>query len=677
MKLVSARFVPILIASLVLLLVCLGQALRPEFLQRIEWMTYDWRMREAVRFHPPMATNLFGFVSISDDSLRVISNGTLGFDYGLLWPRSIYGRVIRELTRERAKGIGIDVLFGERRTDHPPVEVEPGKFISSDAFLARQLQSASNVVLASTKDVIPPDLFRKYAWSLGDVSNEPDSDGILRRASAFVDCRMWDPIVRGVADVEGWVLTNATVAGGQVLIPTPAGTNAVIRLSAGGYYDPAELPQRLEEQTRLAQRKVRLLRKAFTDERVWHMGIVLAARELDLDLARATVDLPHGRITLHGPHNQTRVIPVDAQGRFLIDWTITLRDPRLESERFEHLLAEDLEHEATHNAPDSAQFRDRLVVIGSTATGNGLSDRGATPLEKNTFFTSHHWNVANAVLLNRFITLPSPVIAYAMIVALGIAAAWLSWRLKVIQASSAVLALAVGYVAAGLYLFVQHRYWLPLVLPVAGALLMTHLCMVTYRVVFEQNERRRVKSVFAKIVSPNVVNELLGAEKLALGGARRRITVFFADVRGFTQMTDDNQSKALQYVREHGLIGDAAEAHFDANARETLNTVNLYLAIICDTIFRHNGTLDKYIGDCVMAFWGAPTPNERHAQDCVRAAIDAQRAMHAANQERFAENKRREAENKTRLTAGQPPLPMLPLLSLGTGINTGEVIVGL
>jgi adenylate cyclase len=99
--------------------------------------------------------------------------------------------------------------------------------------------------------------------------------------------------------------------------------------------------------------------------------------------------------------------------------------------------------------------------------------------------------------------------------------------------------------------------------------------------------------------------------------------------------------------------------------------------VIADKVKEHNGTLDKYIGDCVMAFWGAPTPNERHAVDCVRAAIGAQCAIYELNLQRAAENKRRERENEARQASGQATLPMLTLLALGSGINTGDVTVGL
>ncbi len=108
-----------------------------------------------------------------------------------------------------------------------------------------------------------------------------------------------------------------------------------------------------------------------------------------------------------------------------------------------------------------------------------------------------------------------------------------------------------------------------------------------------------------------------------------------------------------------------------------LKTVNGYLGLIADTVKHHEGTLDKYIGDCVMAFWGAPTPNEQHAVSCVNAAIEAQRAIYSFNQERAVENDRRQKDNHDRIARGEDPLPMLELLSVGTGINTGVVTVGL
>ncbi len=173
------------------------------------------------------------------------------------------------------------------------------------------------------------------------------------------------------------------------------------------------------------------------------------------------------------------------------------------------------------------------------------------------------------------------------------------------------------------------------------------------------------------------MNELLGAEKLSLGGIRREVTIFFADVRGFTTLTDEMQQGVADFIHEHQLETDVAEKCIEESAQETLETVNLYLATVADAVKKHGGTLDKYIGDCVMAFWGAPTPNDRHASACVWAAIDAQRAIRDLNEKRSEQNNVRETENRKRFAAGLPPLPPLRALQLGTGINTGLATVGL
>ena len=417
--------------------------------------------------------------------------------------------------------------------------------------------------------------------------------------------------------------------------------------------------------------------RAFDDQGVWDMGIVLAALELNLDLAHPDLDLAHGRITLHGANGIERVIPVDRDGYFYIDWRLKPNDPRLLRAPIENLLWQDRQRLLDRTNGLSDDFRGKLVIVGSAAQGNDLTDLGATPLEKNTLLVSKYWNVANSVITNQFIRCASLPTEMALIIFLGALTAFLTWQMRAFAASAAVLLLLLAYVAAGFYAFVEFRYWLPLVFPIAGAMLVEHLSLITYRVVFEEREQRRVRSVFSKIVSPDVMNELLGAEKLSLGGTRREVTIFFADVRGFTTLTDEMHQRVADFIREHQLETDVAETCIEESAQETLETVNLYLATVADAVKKHGGTLDKYIGDCVMAFWGAPTPNERHASDCVWAAIDAQRASHDLNEKRSAQNNARETENRARLSAGMPPKPPLRALQLGTGINTGLATVGL
>ena len=655
----------------VLLLVCWVCWLRPDFLQQLEWKTYDLRTQAALDFPAPVATNL-AFVAIEDSSIKVVQSGKLGYQFGLDWPRQVFGRVVQELSEEGAKAVAFDVQFGELRPDHPPVQLADGQLIDSDTYFALQCRRASNVILAATPDLVPPALFATNALALGDITTEKDSDGKLRRVRAFRTYRLWNPLFKKAAAEFNLDLAAATFEPGKIILPQTGSTNVVeVPVDAENNFQVADfigdkIPPGLPSRE-----------KAFTEKRVWHMGIVLAAQELKLDLAHADVDLREGRITLRGPHDVERVIPVDSQGYFYVDWRLKLNDPHLTEAPIENLLWQNRERLLGQTNGLSDAFRNKLVIIGSAAQGNNLTDRGATPLGKDTLLVSKHWNVANSIITGQFIRQTPLDVELVLIILLGMLTALFTWQLRAVAASLAVLLLMAAYVAVGFFLFVKFLYWLPLVLPILGAMLVEHVTLVSYRVMFEEREQRRVKSVFSKIVSPEVVNELLGAKKLSLGGARREVTMFFADIRGFTAMTDETQEGVTEFLHKHQWDTATDEAYFDESAREILNTVNLYLAVVADAVKQHGGTLDKYIGDCVMAFWGAPTPNEKHALACVRAAIDTQRAVHELNQKRLAQTQAREAENQVRLSAGLPPLPPLTALQLGTGINTGPVTVGL
>jgi class 3 adenylate cyclase/CHASE2 domain-containing sensor protein len=692
------RQLPALIACGVVVGVCLLAVLRLDFFERLERMTYDWRARTAVNFPAPVATNL-GCVFITDDCIRAIGAGLLERRYGLYWPRHVYGRALRELAAQEARLVGFDVMFTDPRPDHAPLRLAPESdlesflqtlhpaaeihryeqngaasiLMESDDFFAWQLKRSSRAALAAERGVRPNPLFATNAWALGDISADLDPDGVLRRALAFRSYTNWHLLFQmAEADPDyGVDLNRAVVSRGKIILPRSDLPEIEIPLDPNGHFRVADF---IGEAVPPGMAPTAA---PFTTQRVWHMGIVLAARELQLDLARAEVNLSAGRIVLPGPNGLTRVLPVDASGYFYINWELTPRDARLTTGSFSQLLQADQLRTRGAGAASETEWRDKLVVLGSAATGNDLTDHGATPLQKDTLLVSKHWNVANAVIMGRFIQPVTLLQQIALIVVLGLATAGLTWRLRAGPGFLSVLALALGYSVICVAGYILHRLWLPMVLPLVGALVVQYVLLVTYRVVFEQREQRRVKGIFSKVVSPNVARELLGRERLGLGGTRSEVTVLFADVRGFTELTDTSQEQVSALIREKKLDATAAEAAINESARETLNTVNTYLAIVADEVKRHDGTLDKYIGDCVMAFWGAPTPQVHHAAACVRAAIQAQRVIHDLNQARQKENEGRDLENQARRSAGLSPKPPLPVMALGTGINTGAVTVGL
>jgi class 3 adenylate cyclase/CHASE2 domain-containing sensor protein len=662
------KHAPVLLALIVLALICGVRLWNPDFADRLECMTYDVRVRMAQKFPTPAATNL-AFVSMEDSSIAAIRHGLLGKPgFGLYWPRQVYGRLVEELSAQGAKTIAFDVLFGELRPDHASVEMADGRFIESDDFFALQMRRAGNVVTAFTTEVTPPDLFTTNSLALGDISTEKDSDGVLRRIKSFN--LNWHPAFKSAARQLGINLENARIAPDKILLPQSDGTNIVtVPLDHDGNFDLTDfvgdgIPKGFKRYD-----------KPFT--RVWDLGIVMAAQELKLDLANADVDLPGGKIILRGANGIERTIPVDDKGYFYINWQLTATGSGITRTPIEDVLKQDklrLFGETNHLRDD---FRGKLVVIGSAAQGNDLSDHGATPLENDTLLVSKHWNVANSIITGQFIHRATLPLELALIILLGAVTALLTWELRAVAGSIAVALLLVAYLGTTVFLFVQFRWWLPIVYPLGGALLILHGVLLVHRLFFEEQDKRRVKSIFSKMISPEIVNELLAAEKLSLGGAHREITVFFADVRGFTTLTDQMQESVADHIRKNRVNPGLAEKYFEESARETLETVNLYLATVAEAVKKNGGTLDKYIGDCVMAFWNAPTPNEKHAVAAVRAAIDAQRAISSLNEKRQAENPGREIENQTRMATGLPPKPLHIALQLGTGINTGLVTVGL
>ena len=591
----SAKLIPAVIATVVITIACAFQLIShlfPQFdlFQRLEGITYDWRMRNAAAHSHQIAPNL-GAVFIDEPDLQYFNtNENYGFSFP--WPRLMHGHLVSELSKAGARAVAFDILFIEQHepTAQTDVPIDGGNVLSSDEFFAQQLSEAKNVILASGREEIsgkwsalmPAPIFATNA-TIGSIWSQPDPDGVLRRVFPFRD----DPQFG----------------------------------------------------------------------RIWDMGFVLAAKDLNADLSKALVD--KDQIVIRGSRGQ-RVIPLNPDGTMYIDWTLAWGDPHLTHDSYENVM----------QGMSDRDWRGKLVVVGVTATGNNISDLGATPLSNQTYLVSKQWNVANSILTSQFIRRSSIVIDLLLIIFLGAFAAVVTWEERALASAFWVLGAIALYVVFALGIFVQARYWVPIALPVSVAILATHVCLLIHRAIFENDERQRVKAVFSKMVSPNIVKELLGADKIALGGARREITIFFSDVRGFTEMTDSVQAAAEQYVQERDLSAAAAEKFYDDIARETLRTVNLYLATTADIIKKYDGTLDKYIGDCVMAFWGAPTSNDQHALCCVRAAIDAQRAVYRLNAQRTAENEKRKA-------AGRPAFEMLPILAVGCGINTGQAIAGI
>jgi adenylate cyclase len=274
----------------------------------------------------------------------------------------------------------------------------------------------------------------------------------------------------------------------------------------------------------------------------------------------------------------------------------------------------------------------KIVLLGTTSPG--LQDVRATPVGEAYPGVETHASLLAGLLDGHIYTRPDYAMGYelVMLVLVGLALALLLPRLKAaraLAASALVVFLAIG-LNTGLYL------WQGLVLPLASVLVVATLIFVvnmSHGYLFESRARRELAQLFGTYVPPELVDEMVkDPDSYSMAASTRELTVMFCDMRGFTHLSEGLAPAELQTL---------------------LNTVFSRLTQI---IRIRRGTIDKYMGDCVMAFWGAPVETEEHATLAVQAALEMTQAIADINRERFL--------------AGQSPI------GVGIGLNTGDMCVG-
>ena len=274
-------------------------------------------------------------------------------------------------------------------------------------------------------------------------------------------------------------------------------------------------------------------------------------------------------------------------------------------------------------------FQGKIILIGATATGIG--DLRGTPYGGTTYpGVEIHANVIDNILNERFLkhgfrqALADVLLILFFGIPMGIWMALVSPRWMWFGVS-----LLVPMVAVNFWAFL-HGWWLNLLVP--ALTLSTNVLLVSlYRSLFEEKEKRRVRTAFGQYLSPEVIRRLLVNPQL-VEPKKTDITVMFSDIRGFTTISEK------------------------LDAQELAGFLNQYLSDMTGLVFEHHGTLDKYIGDAVMAFWGAPFEEPGHA------ARGCQTALKMMDRVREMQ-KKWEAEGK-------------PHLDIGIGLNTGVASVG-
>src|SRR5665811_2232031 len=281
----------------------------------------------------------------------------------------------------------------------------------------------------------------------------------------------------------------------------------------------------------------------------------------------------------------------------------------------------------------------KLVLIGTSAVG--LRDIITTPVDPAMSGVEVHVQVLENVLTNSILVYPN----YAIAAELGMAVLISLDVIALGPILGAAMMLALGTAMAALlaagswYFFTQQRILLDATFPLLSTFTI-YLTLVFINYFREQIQRRRIRSAFGQYLAPSLVEQLAKShETLTLGGEDRNMTILFSDVRGFTTISE--------------IYKD------DPQGLTTL--MNNFLTPMTNAIIEHNGTIDKYIGDAIMAFWNAPLRDEAHEINACEAALEMLRRVEALNQQREQQAKE----------TGQRFLP----IKVGVGLNTGRCVV--
>lgn len=273
----------------------------------------------------------------------------------------------------------------------------------------------------------------------------------------------------------------------------------------------------------------------------------------------------------------------------------------------------------------------RIVMVGATA--DGLFDLRPTPFTKVMPGVEVHANILENVLSGRFLRLAPSVWTYLCVLLFAFLAWWLVPRFSPVKAALGVGTAAVAMVVAACVLFDQAHLVVNLAYPLASVLLV-YTALTVYKFRTEVRHSRYLKHMFQSMVTPSVVDEILKLPSgIELGGEEKELTVMFSDVRGFTT-----------YSEKH-------------TPHEVVEILNEYLTQMTYMVFQTEGTLDKYIGDAIMAFWGAPTPQPNHAFRACTTALGMVELLKGVLHPKW------ELEGREKLR-------------IGIGLNTGKMVVG-
>ncbi len=571
----------------------------------------DSRWRQQIRnftfdnynlFKPREASGDIIIVDIDEASIKQVGQ--------MPWPRTIMADLVTNLNTLGAKAIVFDIVFPESDRSSPASFARSFKNMEGLETLQERLSRLPDNDLlfgAAIKDA--GNVVTGFSFTNEQTMGTPRQIGIFRGK----DIDKFTPNLRGVSE-NLRIITKFAAGNGSFFVSTD--TDGIIRRvpMLVGHNKPGTSITSIYPS--LSLETLRVIDK----ERGGHV-ILSNQKYAKLDPNR------FGIIGVRvGRGEEGRFIPTNGRGEFLVYFAKSNPDWYIPA------------HTVLNKTIDPQTIKDKVVLIGTSAVG--LKDIRSTPLDTFVPGVEVHLNIIDQILQSQFLkrSIEAEGIEAVTILAIGVVIILLSPFIGALTQAIVVTILMLASIYAGWYAFKTEGLLIDVIYPALSVLVIfTFSNILTY--LRTETEKKQVREAFGLYISPDFMTELTkNPDKLKLGGEIRDLSIMFTDIRNFTSISE-------------GLLPE-----------ELIQLMNDFLTPMSNLVMKNRGTIDKYMGDAMMAFWNAPLDDDRHAYHACITALQMKQALEPINK-RLKENAEKDRKNPLKLTAG-------------IGINTGPCAVG-
>lgn len=596
---------PLKIALIVIFIGIVSYWSGPSFLELMELKTIDFRFRHRKPIEPG-----------PEVILAVIDEKSLAKEGKWVWPRTKFADLINRLSEAGAAVVSFDIGFLEETEKEKTVEITVGKIkdeIKTLGIESKKVETLLNQftvqsqedkaladAIANSKSEIVLGYFFHMHPEHGEHLTEQDiqkhRENILRSRYNHIRALTEDALDAKINTIEAFA---------------PQANIEMIASAAdyAGYFnmDPDE-----DGVVRWIPGVIK-----FQNQNYAPLSIMTVSAYLKTEPA-----IYQSIYGVEGFEIGDLIVPVrDIRGEIMINY-------RGGSNTFEHKSITDILH---GHVPDE-QLRDKIVIVGATATG--IYDMRVTPYDPVFPGLEVHANVVDSILRMDYIFKPEWInlVNLLAIIFSGLLLGLVLPRVDVVPGTLTGIILFFGYIFVCYYLFSSYGLIVNMVYP-SLVIVTVYVSITAYRFLLESQQKKFIRNAFSTYLSPTVVDNLIrSGRQLQLGGEERTITAFFSDVQNFTSISEMLEPTVL------------------------VELLNEFLTEMADILMENGGTLDKFEGDAIIAFFGAPYELENQALSACITAI--------AMQQRLAELREKWKQQH------------LPLLNMRIGMNKGPAVVG-